>query len=142
MKSLTQAIAFLALIGITICHLNSKGSTSKECKNSIDKFNDDVGLYWKNIYAENYPLVEEVLEKQSIDLESIKNFCQSELSQECIDDYENFYDGEVRLYPYIKNGDTDAKLKVYKELNEITKKMSKDCKFSSSDLSPQKSFVF
>ncbi len=141
MKSLTLAIAFLALIGITICSLDSKVSISEECDCSVNTISADFTIYW--LAVEHYSsLADEYLGRQYKDLESVKYNCQSDFSLECINDLEEYYYAVQKFDYYFKNGDFDEADKVSKEFAEITEKINNDCIIISSDLITQKSFVF
>jgi hypothetical protein len=134
MKSLTLAITFLALIGITICRFNSKDSNIDECDNLLRNYFDDLMFYF-------FTQDDVYLERQHHYLESVKNICQSDLSQVCINDLENMYDKELLFDNYIKKGDFDAADQVMLEVDDIIDKIGEDCYFITPDLTIQKQFV-
>ncbi len=135
MKSLTLAIAFLALIGLFICHLHSKVSISEECSIPFETYRYDYLYFYMAMHINNLTLVNDALERQYNDLESIKINCQSDFSSVCLYYLENHYDTELRYYSAIIDGDYETASEVKNELDEYDTKVYNSCILPFSELS-------
>jgi hypothetical protein len=136
MKSSTIAIAFIALIGMTICHLDFKVSSSEECNNSVDAFRNDAQEIWKLYQNGDEIYIEMMLYGSNTDLASAISKCKSgNASQKCISDLDNLAKYLDQLSSAIKTGgDRDAIGTPVTKMYDLASKTQTVCSSSSLEL--------
>ena len=138
MKSSTLAIAFIALIGMTACHLESNPSISNECIDSVKTLGNDISDLYNALSNQNYSHIIDIAETTFTDLQTAIDKCQSGnnfqagVSQVCIEDLENLAKDFVQLYTDIKSGDVEAAVTLAGQIYDLTQKTQSDCSSSSN----------
>lgn len=138
MKSTTLAIVFMALIGMTVCQIESNANISKECIDAVKAFGNNIHDLYNALSNKDYSHIVDIIEASFTDLQTAIDKCQSgsglqvKISQVCIEDLENLAKDFIQLYTDFKSGDIEAAVKLAATIYDVSKKAQTDCSSSSN----------